>query len=129
MNLLECDLLGTDPAPSDLIVFNPPWLHGEIRSYLDQALFFNDNLFERFFEQAHRTITPNGRVVLVFSNIMQLLQPERPHPILQELETGRFHLVNKTQRRIKNASNGPGPRRRTKERVEIWELSLQDPLK
>ena len=117
---LECtDLLGEDTTPVELIVFNPPWIQGEVDDLLDQALYFQDDLFERFFSQAAERLTSTGRVVLVFSNIMQLLQPELPHPILTELERGRFRLVQKLQRKVKPS---PGSRR-TREKVEVWELA------
>ena len=123
-SLFETDLLEAAPGNADVIVFNPPWIHGHVHSFLDRALTFDDDLFERFFLQATSKLAPNGRLVLIFSNILQLLQPEVEHPILAELEKNRFHLVNKMQRRVKSDSNRSSPRRRTKERVEIWELAL-----
>ena len=118
---LQCtDLLGEDTTPAELIVFNPPWIRGDVHDLLDQALYFEGDLFERFFDQAAERLIANGRLVLVFSNIMQLLQPDLPHPILSELERGRFRLVQKLQRKVKPS---PG-QRRTREKVEVWELSL-----
>ena len=120
---LECtDLLGEDTTPVELIVFNPPWIQGEVDDLLDQALYFQGDLFERFFSQAAERLTSTGRLVLVFSNIMQLVQPELPNPIRKELERGRFRLVQKLQRKVK-PSPEPGPRRRTREKVEVWELA------
>ena len=122
VSLMETDLLAGTPKEVDLIVFNPPWIHGHVESFLDRALTFDDDLFDRFFTQAVEKLAPHGRVVLIFSNILQLLQPEVDHPILQELEKGRFRLVNKLQRRVQSDSNRKAPHRRTKERVEVWEL-------
>lgn len=110
------DLLGPDPR-ADLVVFNPPWVAGEVEEELDRALVFEDGLFERFFERAHAALGPEGRVVLVFSNAIRLMQPDHPHPIDAELERGRFELVDKLQRRVK-----PSEGRRTRERVQVWEL-------
>ena len=45
-----------------------------------------------------------------------------PHPILSELERGRFKLVQKLQRKVKPAPGKDGRRRRTREKVEVWEL-------
>ncbi len=119
------DLLGDDPTPADLIVFNPPWTQGPVEGLLDRALYFEDDLFERFFEQARARITPGGRVVLVFSNIIALVQPDVPHPIEAELARGRFKLVQKLCRKVKNPPDEEGRRRRTKERVEVWELETE----
>ena len=118
---LHTDLLnGVESSP--LIVFNPPWIPGDTVGSVDEALFFTGGLFERFFNQATRIITPSGRVVLIFSNILTLVRPDIPHPIELELARGRFTLINKMTRRIKPPK---GSKRRTKERVEVWELQLK----
>lgn len=111
---------------TDLIVFNPPWILGEQMNPLDGALYFEDGLFARFFDQACTRISSTGRVVIVFSNVLSLVQPEVPHPIETELERGRFKLVQKLQRKVKPPPSKHGKRRRTKEKVEIWELALAD---
>ena len=113
----EADLLDGIDRAADLIVFNPPWMQGAVDDPLDQALFYEGDLFERFFAQAPALLKPGGRVVLVFSNVMQLLRPDLPHPIEQELEQGRFVLEARQQRRVR-AKRG----RRTRERVEVWVL-------
>jgi len=124
VDLRLCDLLTQASAPVDLIVFNPPWTMGQTDGLLDHALNFEQGLFERFFEQAAARLSPTGRVVLLFSNIMQLVQPDLPHPILAELERGRFTLVQKLNRKVKPTPGPDGKRRRTKEKVEVWELAL-----
>jgi methylase of polypeptide subunit release factors len=118
------DLLGDDPRPADLIVFNPPWMRGAVEGPLDRALYYEEGLFERFFAQASTRLTPSGRIVLVFSSLGQLVQPDVPHPIQAELERGRFRQVQKLRRKVKPApSRTGGPTRRTRERVEVWELA------
>jgi len=123
LDLYLGDLLGDDRAPVDLVVFNPPWMQGAIDSQLDQALYFEEGLFERFFDQAHARLAPEGRIALVFSNLIELVQPDTAHPILAELRRGRFGLVQKLQRKVRNPPGPTGQRgRSTRERVEIWEL-------
>ncbi len=119
---VQCaDLLSQHGAPADLIVFNPPWTLGRVDNNLDRALNYDDDLFERFFEQAQARLKPEGRVAIVFSNVIRLLQPDVPHPIDAELDRDRFRLVATHTRRIKPT---PGKRaRRTRERVEVWELA------
>lgn len=116
------DLLTSVDGTADLVVFNPPWLPGRVDSPLDQALYFDDpGLFERFFAQARARLRPGGRVVVVFSDIGGLVRPDLPHPIETELERGFLDKVQVLRRRVK-ASHG----RRTKERVEIWELAVTE---
>jgi 16S rRNA G1207 methylase RsmC len=105
-------------GPADLIVSNPPWMKGDVGRTLDLAMYFQDGFFERFFDQALRRLAPGGRVVLVFSNIIELSQPDVPHPLQTELDRGRFTLVEKLTRRVKPL------RRRTREKVEVWELAV-----
>ena len=115
--LEQGDLLCGEDGPVDLIVFNPPWTKGEVRSTIDQALVFEEGLFERFFDQSAMCLGPDGRVVVIFSTIIRLVQPEVEHPIEAELERGRFVLDERLQRKVK-----PSPGRRTRERVEVWVL-------
>ncbi|MFH1465273.1 MAG: methyltransferase [Pseudomonadota bacterium] len=117
------DLLGDDPSPADLIVFNPPWTQGEAEGPLDGALLFEPGLFERFFDQAWARLAPDGRIALLFSNLMELVQPELPHPIRAELARGRFREVQTLRRKIKPTPGPDGHRRVTRERVEVWELA------
>lgn len=118
IELQHTDLLGADRGPIDLIVSNPPWMKGEVGRTLDLAMYFQDGFFERFFDQSLQRLAPGGRVVLVFSNIIELSQPDVPHPIETELARGRFRLVEKLTRRVKPL------RRRTREKVEVWELAV-----
>jgi hypothetical protein len=127
IDLLHGDLFGGDTAPADVIVFNPPWLKGEVEEPLDGALHFDDGLFERFFEQATARLTSAGRIALVFSNLIQLVRPDVPHPILTELERGRLRLVSKLHRKVEPSPSRTGRRRRTRERVEVWELARSEP--
>ncbi len=115
------DLLGDDRTPADLIVFNPPWMQGKVEGSLDRALYYEEGLFERFFDQASERLTPQGRIVLVFSSLIRLVQPDLLHPIDIELERGRFKLAQKLSRKVKAADTKS--RRRTRERVEVWELA------
>ena len=113
-----CDLLEETTDNPDLIVFNPPWMKGDPDSLIDGALYFKQGLFSRFFTQAYRRLSPTGRLVILFSNIIQLVQPKVPHPIVNELKKGRFSLMQKMQRKVKPS----GKNQRTKEKVELWIL-------
>jgi hypothetical protein len=121
IDLRQGDLLCDMQSQADLIVFNPPWMQGEVNDVLDRALYFEPGLFERFFDQAVDCLQPEGRIVLLFSSLIELVQPDVPHPILTELERGRLKLVNKLQRKVR--SSDQAKRRRTREKVEIWELA------
>lgn len=116
------DLLAEPSEPMDVIVFNPPWTQGAPRSLLDGAMVFEPDLFPRFFDQAHEHVATHGHVVIVFSTLIRLVQPDVPHPIEQELERGRFQLVQRLQRKAPPGKNPDGSRRRTKEKLEVWEL-------
>ncbi len=114
------DLLEPAEEAADLIVFNPPWTPGVVDSPLDRSLYYEEGLFERFFDQAAARLAPGGRVVLVFSNLIRLVLPGATHPIEAELERGRLQLVEKMQRKVKSSK-----KRRTRERVAIWVLAAR----
>ena len=124
LDLVCGDLFGDDKSPADLVVFNPPWMPGRVDGLLDRALVYEDDLFERFFDQAAARLTPEGRIVLVFSNVIELTQPDAAHPIQSAIDGGRLRLVQKLQRKVKASPSREGHRRRTRERVEVWELAL-----
>lgn len=121
------DLFAGDRGPADLIVFNPPWMQGEVEGLLDQALVFEEGLFVRFFDQALPRLSPGGRIVLVFSNVLELARPDLPHPIQAELERGRLRLVQRQHRKVRPSPTPAGQRRRTREQVELWELAAVGP--
>jgi HemK-related putative methylase len=51
----------------DVILFNPPYFSGRPQSDLDRA-FRADDVIERFVEQLHHHLTPNGQVLLLLSS-------------------------------------------------------------
>jgi hypothetical protein len=114
---VRSDLFANVPEPADLLVFNPPWMAGAIEDPLDRALFFDSDLFPRFFEGARTHLNPDGRVVLLYSSVLRLLRPDLPHPVDTEVDSGRWTVQEKLQRRVK-PQNG----RKTREKVEVWVL-------
>lgn len=119
----ETDLLEGVDGPADLVVFNPPWTPGPVETLLDRALNYQGDLFPRFFDHADRVLSPEGRLVLVFSDVLRLVRPDDPHPVDAELASGRFRLVERMTRRVKPRPGPDGRRRKTKERVEVWEIA------
>lgn len=127
------DLFDDSGDQADLIVFNPPWLCGDVHTPLDQAVYYDDDLLERFFQQAAKRLSPKGRVVLLFSNLGGLMRDraEDGHPVERELaEGGRFERVAKLEQSVKPPSNKSKRRwarqTRRSERVELWELAGRD---
>ena len=124
----EADLLGTGGEPADLIVFNPPWLPGDTRNSLDLAMYYPEDLFDRFFKAAIERLAPEGRVVLIFSNLQEAAGLGAEHPVQRELNTGgRFKLVRRVEGKVGPASATTKRRKRSpwRERVELWELKAE----
>lgn len=119
----EADLIPEGAGPYDLVVFNPPWTHGPVATALDAARLFDDALFPRFFAAADAALVPGGRVVLVFSDLIRWVQPDVPHPIEAELAKGRWQAVQVLRRKAKGSTTRSGQARRTKERLEVWEIA------
>ena len=124
----EADLLGGGSEPANLIVFNPPWLPGDTHNPLDLAIYYPEDLFARFFEAAAGRLTPEGRVVLIFSNLQQAAGLDAEHPVRRELDGGgRFKLVRRLESKVGPASGKTKRRKRSpsKESVEVWELKAE----
>jgi release factor glutamine methyltransferase len=57
-------------APFDVILFNPPYLEGKVRTPIDRAIYDPEKkLLRRFFEGAGRHLTPSGYIQMVYSSI------------------------------------------------------------
>lgn len=124
------DLFAESGVKNDLVVFNPPWipLPKEV-SGIDLAIYYDQGLFPRFFEEASRHLNPDGRVVLIFSNLAELMDPEFKHPIEAELKAGnRFELVEKLTKKVGAASSRTKRKAvwRDRELVECWILKLKN---
>lgn len=123
------DLFAGSQVKSDLIVFNPPWipLPKEV-SGIDLAIYYDKELFPRFFEEAHKHLNAEGKLVLLFSNLAGLMDPNFVHPIERELKHNkRFILVEKKTKKAAAASSKTKRKAswRDLEFVECWVLKLR----
>jgi methylase of polypeptide subunit release factors len=76
------DLFAHSNAPADLIVFNPPWLPLDTQNEgIDQAMYYDEELFHRFFSEAPKHLKPDGRLVMLFSNLAQVTGLTKSNPI------------------------------------------------
>lgn len=126
IELIYGDLFSGIDEQVDLIVFNPPWLPTtKSVEALDSAIYYDDTLFPRFFEEAEKHLNADGRLVLLFSNLGEVTNVRTVHPIEQELqENVRFEKeifrtkeVGEASKKTRRDQNW-----RAKEKVEIWVL-------
>ncbi|RMA64807.1 methyltransferase [Ulvibacter antarcticus] len=119
-------LFGKFEKQTELIVFNPPWLpKSHDLDRIDEAIYYDENLFPDFFEGAKQRLLPDGKLVLLFSNLAQITNVSKEHPIEKELaEGGRFQLDNYLKKTVKSASNKTKRDQhwRALEEVELWVL-------
>jgi len=119
-------LFGKWEKPTELIVFNPPWLPAmQALNQLDEAIYYNENLFPEFFEAAYKRLLPDGKIVILFSNLAQITGVTTEHPIEEELLSGdRFVLEKCLKKSVKEASEKTNRNQhwRGKEEVELWVL-------
>jgi SAM-dependent methyltransferase len=129
IELDEGHLFGAWEKQTELIVFNPPWLPvSRDLNRLDEAIYYNDELFPAFFEAAKVRLLPDGKIVILFSNLAQITEETTEHPIKNELEKGdRFKLEKCYKKSVKAASDKTKRDQhwRSLEVVELWELSLK----
>ena len=121
------NLFGKWEKQTELIVFNPPWLpklHN--LDSIDEAIYYDENLFPDFFSEAKERLLPDGKLVLIFSNLAQITNVTKDHPIEKELaEGGRFKLEKCFKKRVKTASSKTKRDQhwRATEEVELWVLT------
>ncbi|WP_160128313.1 methyltransferase [Kordia antarctica] len=120
-------LFGKWTKPSELIVFNPPWLPiTQEMNRLDEAIYYPKTLFPDFFKEAKKRLLPDGKLVVLFSNLGQLINSKNEHPIEIELaEGGRFQLERCFKKSVKAASKNTKRDQhwRSEEAVELWVLT------
>lgn len=119
-------LFGKCKKQTELIVFNPPWLpQSQDLDSMDEAIYYNANLFPDFFTEAKQWLLPEGKLVLIFSNLAQITDLTNEHPIKKELdEGGRFKLEKCFKKKVKVASKKTkrDSHWRSLEEVELWVL-------
>lgn len=122
-------LFGTFTKPSELIVFNPPWLPATREmDRIDEAVYYPNNLFPDFFEVAGNHLLPDGRIVLLFSNIGLVSGLSKTNPIEEELsKNDRFEKELLLTKKVGQASNKTKRNQtwRDEEQVELWVLTLK----
>lgn len=120
------DLFAGNDQPADLIVFNPPWLPlASDNEGIDKAMYYDADLFPRFFAAAVKQLNPGGRLVLLFSNLAQITGLTTTNPIAEELEVGgRFVKDELVTAKVKAASKKTRRNQtwRENEQVELWVL-------
>jgi hypothetical protein len=121
------DLFDNCDIKADLIVFNPPWLVAKhkLEEGIDKAIYYEEELFPRFFEQAQTHLAPNGKIVLIFSNLAQVVDEQSAHPIIEELRNNNRFRKELHLRREVRASSLKTKRTdsRDNEKVELWVLA------
>lgn len=125
-------LFGKWEKQTELIVFNPPWLpESRDQDRNDEAIYYNENLFPDFFVGAKKRLLPDGKLVIIFSNLAQITNVTKDHPIEKELaEGGRFQLEKCYKKTVKDASDKTKRDQywRSSEEVELWVLTNNEVL-
>lgn len=129
LDLIYGNLFANSDSLTELIVFNPPWLPAERKiGGLDAAIYYNSSLFSDFFEKAKRRLKPDGKLVLLFSNLAQITNVCKFNPIEQEVDRGgRFKKELLVKKKVKSASSKTKRSQnwRPSESVELWVLVHQ----
>ncbi len=130
IDLIHGDLFSGCNLKAELIVFNPPWLPASHNiEGIDKAIYYDTNLFPRFFAEAEKHLKPAGKVVLLFSNLAQITKASEFHPIKAELSCGgRFQKELFIQKKVSAASKKTRRNQnwRNSEMVELWVLKMRN---
>ncbi len=121
------NLFGKWEIPTELIVFNPPWLPKKHDlSSIDDAIYYGETLFSEFFIEAKKRLLPEGKLVLIFSNLARITNVTDEHPIEKELAEGKRFQLEKCYKKTVQVSSAKTRRDqywRSEEEVELWILT------
>ncbi|MHA2091864.1 MAG: methyltransferase, partial [Candidatus Kariarchaeaceae archaeon] len=127
LSLKYGDLFANCDFKAELIVFNPPWLIAkhQLKEGIDKAIYYETDLFPRFFEQAKQHLEKEGKLVLLFSNLPEIVGVDEVHPILNELNKyDRFKKELYLQQSVKPSSKKTKRKNwRKDEKIELWVLT------
>jgi len=119
-------LFGKWEKQTELIVFNPPWIpETQDADKSDNAIYYDKKLFPDFFKGAEKRLLPEGKLVILFSNLAQITNTTKEHPIEKELaKGGRFQLEKCLKKKVRAASDKTKRDQhwRASEEVELWVL-------
>lgn len=123
------DLFGGFNEKAELVVFNPPWIPSktDIKG-LDNAVYYEEGLFSRFFEQAYERLEENGKIAILFSNIARITEMNATNPIEEELKhSKRYKLSFFKTSKVEQASQKTKRNQvwREEELTELWVLEKQ----
>jgi len=126
IELIYGDLFAGCNLKTELIVFNPPWLPASQNvEGLDRAIYYDADLFPRFFAEVDKHLKADGLLVILFSNLAQITKVSKSHPIETELSVGgRFKKELFIQKKVSRASKNTRRSQswRNSEMVELWVL-------
>lgn len=119
-------LFGQWEKPCELIVFNPPWIPQSVElNKIDEAIYYPETLFPAFFAEAEKRLLPEGKLLVIFSNLAQITGVTNDHPVEEELKNNdRFQLEKCYKKSVKRASDDTKRNQdwREQEEVELWVL-------
>ena len=121
------NLFGKWEKETELIVFNPPWLPDiSSEENIDEAVYYNKNLFSKFFAEANNRLSEYGKIVILFSNAAQIKKLTKENPIEKELAKGiRFKLEKCLKKTIKPTVDKTKRNKKESalEEVQLWVLT------
>ncbi len=121
------NLFGKWKNETELIVFNPPWLPATRDvDGMDNAIYYDKELFPEFFAEAKKRLAPDGKLIIIFSNLAIITKVATSHPVDIELaQENRFQLEKRYTKKVKAASQNTKRDQhwRGTEEVELWVLT------
>ncbi len=130
---LQADLL-PEGERFDTVVFNAPWVPEVPRTRLDRAVFdAGGATLDRFLERLPSALTPDGRGVLLISDLPERLGLWKPGDLQRRIEAAGLQVERLEQApavhgkaRTKKGDDPLFPLRR-KEKVQLWVLRMVQP--
>ena len=101
----------------DIIIFNPPWILGEPKTFYDETIYDKgQQIITRFLSQVNEFLSSRGKLLLIYSDISQSTGEGSLDKLNELLEQNRLKIVSQWQKTRRSHVLGG------RERVYLFEI-------
>lgn len=131
IQLKSGSFFGGDNDLYDLVVFNPPWIPGKTNTIIDRGIYYDNYMWDDFFNNITKHMSGGSRLLIIFSNFAVVAGVCDNHPVKDRIyQNARFKVNNvfttkRNTSKLKSSKNNNWSRDLiNKEIIELWDIEF-----